>query len=75
VDLVIVNDRTDEVIDVAAEGVNPSNTIVDLTFDRPYLVRDGAYPPAQLIPRIPDLEFDTEQYKVALADRLRTANA
>lgn len=70
VDLVVVNDRQDEQIDVVAEGVNPSNTIVDFTFDVPYLVRDGAYPYKKLLPLIPDLVCDVDQYKQALQRRL-----
>lgn len=73
VDAVLVNDRDDECVDVEAEGVNPSNTIVDFTFERPYLVRDGAYPPSLLLPVIPDLVLDTDAYKAALAKRLSVA--
>lgn len=72
-DAVLVNNRDDECVDVEAEGVNPSNTIVDFTFERPYLVRDGAYPPSLLLPVIPDLVLDTDAYKAALAKRLSVA--
>lgn len=70
VDLVIVNDVADEVIDPSSEGVNPSNTIVDLTFSPPYLVRDGAYPPGNLKGLLPDLILDTDEYKQRLSERL-----
>jgi L-threonylcarbamoyladenylate synthase len=70
VDLIIVNDAIDEVIDPVKEGVNPSNTIVDLTFDPPYLVRDGAFPPSRLSSLLPHLVLDTEKYKEKLRERL-----
>jgi L-threonylcarbamoyladenylate synthase len=75
VDLVLVNDRTDEVADVTADGLNPSNTIVDFTFGTPYLVRNGAMAAKDLLPWIPDLVMDTELYKEALAKRLQTTGA
>jgi L-threonylcarbamoyladenylate synthase len=70
VDFIMVNDAADEVIDPSREGVNPSNTIVDLTFSPPYLVRDGAYPPASLRTLLPDLVLDPDEYKRQLSDRL-----
>ena len=69
----MVDDRADEVADVSAEGLNPSNAIVDLTFDVPCLVRAGAVAATRLLPWIPDLVIDPDQYKLALAERLRTA--
>ena len=70
VDVLIVNNRLDEVVDPDAEGVNPSNTIVDLTFEVPYLVREGALPSERLLPFIPNLVRDPEKYKAALQERL-----
>jgi L-threonylcarbamoyladenylate synthase len=75
VDLIIVNDAAHEVIDPAREGVNPSNTIVDLTFDPPCLVRDGAFPPSRLSGLLPDLVLDTEIYKEKLRERLESQRA
>lgn len=74
VDLIIVNDRADEVVDTSAPGVNPSNTIVDFSFGTPYLVRAGAVPARTLTPWIPELVLDTEQYKRLLAERLRAVS-
>lgn len=74
VDLVLVNDRLDEVVDTSAPDVNPSNTIVDFSFGTPYLVRAGAVPARRLTPWIPDLVLDTEQYKQLLAERLRAVS-
>src|SRR5690606_34561375 len=73
VDVVVVNDRLDEVVDVAALGVQPSNTIADLSFSPPFLVRDGAYPPERLLRWLPGLVLDTAAYQEALRARLARA--
>lgn len=70
VDVVVVNDRDDEVADVTVDGLNPSNTIADLSFSPPFLVRAGAYTPADLRRWIPDLVLDTAAYKDALDARI-----
>ncbi|MCU4186324.1 L-threonylcarbamoyladenylate synthase [Acidiferrimicrobium sp. IK] len=73
VDFFLYNDRVDEVVDTKAQGVQPSNTIVDFTFDAPYLVRPGAYPVEKLRPWIPGLIEDPAAYQALLAARLEAA--
>jgi L-threonylcarbamoyladenylate synthase len=70
VDVVVVNDRHDEVVDVDGLGLNPSNTIVDLSFSPPFLVRDGAHPPVRLLRWLPSLVLDTAAYQDALRARI-----
>jgi L-threonylcarbamoyladenylate synthase len=57
---------------VAALSDNPhrSNTIVDLTFTPPYLVRYGMFPVEPLREAFPDLIEDPAAYKDAIAARL-----
>ncbi len=56
--------------------VHPGNTIVDLTFGIPRLVRPGAVPTERVRRFFPDLDEDTERYHALLARRLaRRASA
>ncbi|MFH9405022.1 L-threonylcarbamoyladenylate synthase [Streptomyces sp. NPDC017638] len=48
---------------------HPGNTIIDLTFTRPHLVRHGFVGPETLIPHLPDLDLDTEAYPALLRKR------
>jgi L-threonylcarbamoyladenylate synthase len=45
------------------------NTIVDLTFAKPFLCRKGWIPLTRVLEFIPDLETDIEQYQALLIDR------
>jgi len=56
-----------------AGGVNRSNTIVDLTLDRPYLVRPGRVPVAEVMTALPDLVTDPDRYREILERRLSQA--
>lgn len=47
----------------------PANTIVDLTFDRPFLVRPGAVSTARVREFLPDLDTDVEAYQRRFAAR------
>lgn len=52
-----------------ADTAPVANTIVDLTFERPCLVRPGAVPVDALKAYLPDLDVDTAAYARRLADR------
>lgn len=69
-----------EAVDIAVDGgaKAPSaaavgNTIVDLTFDHPYLVREGAVPLAALRRYLPQLDTDVEAYRRRLLARAAEA--
>jgi L-threonylcarbamoyladenylate synthase len=47
----------------------PANTIVDLTFDRPFLVRPGAVSTARVREFLPNLDADVEAYQRRFAAR------
>jgi L-threonylcarbamoyladenylate synthase len=49
---------------------NKSNTIIDLTFGKPYLVRLGVYPIEKCREMFPDLNEDSAEYKQLLAERV-----
>lgn len=50
-----------------------SNTIIDLSFGVPYLVREGAFPASRLREAFPDLVHDPTAYELALEDRRAAA--
>lgn len=73
-----IGDEVDLIIDNGADtpGASSSaavkaNTVVDLTFDRPYLVRAGVYPVERVRGQIPTLNEDSAAYKARLAERVQ----
>ncbi len=54
-----------------AAGSRSMNTIVDLTFDVPMMVREGWVPTDEVRRHLPDLVVDTTLYKNLLAERAR----
>jgi L-threonylcarbamoyladenylate synthase len=54
---------------------NKSNTIVDLTFEVPYLVRPGIFPLEPLRELFPRLVEDPDAYKARLSERLARERA
>jgi len=71
-----VGDRVDLIVDAGAtaaelapEHGNRVNTIVDLTFDRPRLVRPGWVSLEEVRRYLPDVDDDLEAYKTLLAER------
>ena len=71
-----LGDRVDLVLRALGEPTHPvppahpGNTIVDLTFDVPRLVRHGAVPVDRVRRFFPDLDEDVERYRVLLDQRL-----
>ena len=71
-----IGDLVDLIIDAgptAAELAGSGdrvNTIIDLTFDRPYLVRAGWVGLDKVKPYFPDLVTDTARYQQVLAQRV-----
>lgn len=51
-------------------GENQSNTVVDFTFEVPYLVRPGRFPTERLQELFPNLVTDHDLYRKALTDRM-----
>jgi L-threonylcarbamoyladenylate synthase len=73
VDLLITHDAVaDETAPPATSSRHPSNTIVDMTFTPPRLVRRGALSLAALQAHIPDLDTDADAYAALIADRAAT---
>jgi len=73
-----LGDEVDLIIDAgktpahAAEHIEDRvNTIVDLTFEKPFLCRKGWVPLERVLEFIPDLETDVEKYKALLTDRAK----
>ncbi len=52
-----------------AAGSRSMNTIVDLTFEKPMMVREGWVPTDEVREHLPDLIVDTDLYKSLLAER------
>jgi len=73
VDLVVGAVRPEITISSTAAEY-PSNTIVDLSFTPPRLVREGVHPSRELLPAIPDLILDASSYSAALQARLAGAS-
>lgn len=74
-----IGEQVDLVIDAGSESAaadldveNKSNTIIDLTFEVPYLVREGVLPVERLRALIPNLNENTDEYKARLAARVQT---
>jgi L-threonylcarbamoyladenylate synthase len=72
VDLIV--DEGHERRDARPPQTHPGNTIIDLTFDPPHLVRHGFVDPERLLTHFPGLNKDTGQYPALLEER-RTAPA
>lgn len=53
---------------------NKSNTIIDLTFEKPYLVRRGMYSVEKIKKLIPSLNENIDEYKVLLSRELKERN-
>ncbi|MGY4645731.1 L-threonylcarbamoyladenylate synthase [Cellulomonas sp. URHB0016] len=53
-----------------ASGDFQSNTVVDFSFDTPYLVRAGRFPTEKLRQHFPDLVTDFDAYRAAMTARL-----
>lgn len=51
-------------------GENQSNTVVDFTFEVPYLVRPGRFPTARLQEMFPNLITEHSLYRKALTERM-----
>jgi L-threonylcarbamoyladenylate synthase len=73
-----IGDKVELVIDAGQQSAaasldvsNKSNTIIDLTFDVPHLVREGVVPVARLQALIPNLNIDTDAYKAKLQARIQ----
>jgi len=75
IDLIIAAPSDDELTVSPTSEQNPSNTIVDLTFGRPLLVRAGVLPTEALVEVFPDLDQDPAVFKRLLAERLDAAKA
>jgi len=73
VDLIIDYGR--DTAGAASESAVKANTIIDLTFDRPYLVRGGIYPVARVQTVFPDLDPDSDAYKARLMERVEQVRA
>lgn len=56
----------------APSNAPAANTIVDLTFERPLLVREGAVPTERIRRYLPTLDDDTEAYRRRLLARAAT---
>ncbi|WP_405591061.1 L-threonylcarbamoyladenylate synthase [Streptomyces sp. NBC_01190] len=71
-----LGDRVDLIVDEGQERrdarppqAHPGNTIIDLTFDPPHLVRHGFVDPETLAPYFPGLDRDTSGYAALLEER------
>lgn len=71
-----VGDRVDLIVDAGAtaaelapDHANRVNTIVDLTFDKPRLVRPGWVSLDEVRRYLPDVDDDLDAYKALLAER------
>lgn len=66
-----LGEHVDLIIDAGVSSVDNANTIIDLTFDRPMLARDGAYPLAEVLRYLPDLIVDKnkDEYKTLAKQR------
>jgi L-threonylcarbamoyladenylate synthase len=71
-----VGDRVDLIVDAGAtaaelapDHANRVNTIVDLTFDKPRLVRPGWVSLEEVRTYLPDVDDDLDAYKALLAER------
>lgn len=72
-----IGEQVDLVIDAGSESAaaeldvaNKSNSIIDLTFEQPFVVRVGVISVERLSALIPHLNEDTEAYKQRLAARV-----
>ncbi|MAM73490.1 L-threonylcarbamoyladenylate synthase [uncultured Tistrella sp.] len=72
-----IGDGVDLIIDLGgdtpgatSDSAVKANTIVDFTFERPYLVRAGVYPVSRIQEVFPNLDTDTEAYKQRLMQRV-----
>ncbi|MFA6183334.1 L-threonylcarbamoyladenylate synthase [Acidithiobacillus sp.] len=67
-----LGEYVDLIIDAGVSSVDNANTIVDLTFDRPMLARDGAYPLEEVLRYLPDLIVDKtkDEYKALAKQRV-----
>jgi L-threonylcarbamoyladenylate synthase len=55
---------------LAPDVEHRSNTIVDLTFEQPYLCRKGWVPLSEVFPYFPTLNTDISEYKKRLEERI-----
>ena len=76
-----VGDRVDLIVDAGAtaaelapDHANRVNTIVDLTFDKPRLVRPGWVSLEEVRKYLPDVDDDLDAYKALLAERTGAAS-
>lgn len=67
-----LGDHVDLIIDAGPSTVDNANTIIDLTFDKPILARDGAYPINNILRYLPDLIIDKskDDYKKLAKQRV-----
>jgi L-threonylcarbamoyladenylate synthase len=67
-----LGEHVDLIIDAGVSPVDNANTIIDLTFDRPMLARDGAYPLEEVLRYLPDLIIDKtkDEYKALAKQRV-----
>lgn len=69
VDLII--DNGSQTLGASSSATVKANTVIDLTFDMPYLVRAGVYPVDRVRGLIPNLNEDSAAYKARLAERVQ----
>jgi L-threonylcarbamoyladenylate synthase len=68
----VIVDAGPTAAEVAGQG-DRVNTIIDLTFETPYLVRPGWVPLAQVLRYVPNLVSDVGAYQAALRERVARA--
>jgi L-threonylcarbamoyladenylate synthase len=65
----VIVDAGPTAAEIAGQG-DRVNTIIDLTFEVPYLVRPGWVPLAEVLRYVPHLNTDVEAYQAALRQRV-----
>jgi L-threonylcarbamoyladenylate synthase len=73
VDLIIDAGRDSEA--ARSPCLDKSNSIIDITFERPYLVRKGMVSVERIGQQFSTIEVDTSQYKVRLSQRVEQLRA
>lgn len=70
----VIVDAGPSAAEIAGQG-DRVNTIIDLTFETPYLVRPGWVPLAEVMRYVPNLDTDVGAYQAALRQRVEHAIA
>ncbi len=70
----VVVDAGPTAAELAGQG-DRVNTIIDLTFDTPYLVRPGWVPLSEVLRFVPNLNSSVEAHQAALAQRVAQTSA